>query len=97
MSFGSGENGQLGLGQKKRTAVKPQTVDKLTGKDIVKIRCGMRHCLAITRTGDAYSWGCGLLGRLGHGNQRHYYVPRHMALIHQFSVERCVGVRDSTG
>ena len=91
LAFGSGEHGQLGLGQKKKVAKIPTPIPKLVGKDIVKVRSGARHCLAISRTGDSYSWGCGLLGRLGHGNSRHYYVPRNMALIHQYSVERCVG------
>jgi len=86
--FGTGENGQLGIGPKKRVAKSPAIIAKLSNQDIVKIRCGMTHNLAITSTGDIFSWGCGLLGRLGHGNQRNVFYPRRMALLHQFSVER---------
>lgn len=48
------------------------------------------------RTGDIFTWGCGLLGRLGHGNKRNYFAPRRVATVHQLAAERCVQPKRTT-
>ena len=37
-------------------------------EDVELVACGLgNHCLAITRHGDAWTWGAGAEGQLGHG------------------------------
>lgn len=43
---------------------------------VVNVRCGGGHCLALTEFGHVYSWGRGLYGRLGHGDERDVETPR---------------------
>ena len=35
--------------------------------EIVQISCGSTHALALTKNGDAYSWGFGTMGACGQG------------------------------
>lgn len=58
------------------------TLDKaLHGKTITKIAAGAHHCLAMTNTGEVYSWGSGEDGRLGHGDIRDRSMPRKIAAL----------------
>lgn len=38
----------------------------LAGVKITKIACGTNHCVALSDTGEVYTWGFGGYGRLGH-------------------------------
>lgn len=49
--FGSGDTGQLGLGDEMLTRKKPMPLKVLDDKEIVDIVCGGMHTLAITREG----------------------------------------------
>lgn len=40
------------------------------------VACGARHCAAVARTGDVYTWGCADYGGLGHGTQAPEWRPR---------------------
>jgi alpha-tubulin suppressor-like RCC1 family protein len=57
-SFGKGNFGALGLGGTVFSAA-PQPIGKLNNKKISSIACGMYHTLALSDTGDVYSWGRG--------------------------------------
>eukprot|EP01083_Nonionella_stella_P208552 756761_1 len=39
------------------------------------IACGFKHNVAVTRTGLAYTWGCGEHGQLGLGDQQDVLKP----------------------
>lgn len=41
----------------------PQKIANLN--NIVKIKCGINHCLAIDKSGSLFSWGSGKGGELG--------------------------------
>jgi len=43
-----------------------QTIKKLQ-PEVKVISCGDNHVLVVTAEGDAYSWGCGVFGKCGHG------------------------------
>lgn len=45
-------------------------------KHVLQVSCGSRHALAVCTDGDVYSWGFGQNGRLGHGDQNLYAVPK---------------------
>ena len=56
LSFGNGSEGVLGNGNTECTHI-PQEIIALSGKQIKKIACGWRHCLALSGTGKVYTWG----------------------------------------
>ncbi|KAI8335728.1 regulator of chromosome condensation 1/beta-lactamase-inhibitor protein II [Chlamydoabsidia padenii] len=66
--FGSGDTGQLGLGDSMLIRKRPMPLKVLDDKKIVDIACGGMHTLAVTEDGQLYSWGCNdqrALGRSG--------------------------------
>ncbi|KAJ3086598.1 hypothetical protein HK102_012865 [Quaeritorhiza haematococci] len=66
--FGSGEVGQLGLGEDVLEKVKPAIVRDLSDKEIVDIAVGGMHTIVLTKDGKLYSWGNNdqmVLGRTG--------------------------------
>ncbi|KAI9302721.1 regulator of chromosome condensation 1/beta-lactamase-inhibitor protein II [Cunninghamella echinulata] len=66
--FGSGDTGQLGLGDSMLTRKRPMPLKVLDDKNIVDVACGGMHSIAITKEGELYSWGCNdqrALGRSG--------------------------------
>lgn len=44
-------------------------------KRVVSIACGNLHNIALTETGECWSWGWGVHGALGHGNKRFQLFP----------------------
>ncbi|XP_054155256.1 RCC1 and BTB domain-containing protein 1-like [Oppia nitens] len=66
-SWGYNNNGELGIGTTVNSN-RPNLIDGLVGKRIVDISCGYDHSLALTATGDVYSWGDNSYGQLGNGN-----------------------------
>lgn len=40
----------------------------LDGIEIVSVACGFNHTVALSKTGDVYTWGSGKEGALGHGD-----------------------------
>ncbi|KAL2643085.1 hypothetical protein R1flu_010672 [Riccia fluitans] len=64
-SWGNGSNYQLGIGTTGVLRV-PGRVDALQGCDIVSVAAAKFHSVALTASGEVYSWGFGRGGRLGH-------------------------------
>ena len=68
---GKGSNGRLGLGDSDNRSTLTRITRFPEGVKIFQIsqaKSGDGHCLAITNTGQVYSWGEGSYGRLGHGD-----------------------------
>lgn len=87
LAFGRGDSGQLGNTTKMPPAghfeASPVPVP-LPGDDdttapprekIAQISCGGNHNLALTESGDVYSWGYGDMCQLGHGKAKDEYRP----------------------
>lgn len=81
-AFGDNSSAQLGVGftafrMNDKRFWKPQRVAKSRLKKIriVAASCGAEHTLALTDTGEVFSWGSRKNGRLGHGLQLH--LPRN--------------------
>jgi RCC1 and BTB domain-containing protein len=74
-TWGGGEHGQLGHGDKVNKT-SPCLVEALRDKLLVQITCGWSHTVALTDTGDVYTWGNGDHGKLGHGDTMKVTVPR---------------------
>ena len=85
-SWGFNSNGQLGLGHTD-TVSSPQEITFL-GSDIIEIGCGSgsTHCIAVTKSGKCYTWGCNEYGQLGLGNNKKAYSPRELHLQNIVSI-----------
>ena len=57
-SWGLNDKGQLGLGNETST-LDPQPITSI-GKPVIKIDCGLKHCLALTKDYVLYVWGSNL-------------------------------------
>jgi hypothetical protein len=69
IGFGLNEDGQSGASVKKEKEIGlPQIIKFPTRVQIVAISAGSRHSLALSDDGAVYSWGWGLSGQLGHGD-----------------------------
>ncbi|KAG8373675.1 hypothetical protein BUALT_Bualt11G0049300 [Buddleja alternifolia] len=75
-SWGRGEDGQLGLGDAE-DRYSPTQLSALDGLEIVSVTCGADHTTAYSQSQmQAYSWGWGDFGRLGHGNSSDLFSPQ---------------------
>ncbi|KAK4509845.1 uncharacterized protein ATC70_007149 [Mucor velutinosus] len=66
--FGTGDTGQLGLGEDMLERKRPMPLKVLDDEDIVDVVSGGMHSIAITKDGKLWSWGCNdqrALGRSG--------------------------------
>jgi len=74
-TFGGGEHGQLGHGDKVNK-VKPTLVQALDDIFLQQITCGWSHSVALTSEGEVYTWGNGDHGKLGHGSGKKVSTPQ---------------------
>lgn len=58
-AWGSGQNGQLGLGSV-RNSNEPAFIDFLKDEKVIDIICGDSNALALTQSGKVYGWGQGI-------------------------------------
>jgi alpha-tubulin suppressor-like RCC1 family protein len=88
-SWGSAENGctgkgsdgkQIGAGKATFGIHMPNKIPALQGIKIKKVCCGVNHTVALTDTGDVYTWGFGGYGRLGHKQQKDEFKPRKIEM-----------------
>jgi alpha-tubulin suppressor-like RCC1 family protein len=79
-SFGNGLHGRLGHGNEE-TCFEPRRIAFFdTTARVAKISAGTTHSLALTKDGKAYSFGFGMFGRLGHGDETDQLLPREITL-----------------
>ena len=62
---GSGDFGQLGLGEETTERKRPFPLDAFGGSPVVSLSCGGMHSAAVTREGAVYTWGVNDDGSLG--------------------------------
>ena len=48
------------------------------------IACGERHALAVSTDGRLFTWGCGEMGRLGHGDEDDHMEPTEIDYLPNF-------------
>ena len=63
-SYGYGEYGVMGRGMAVYSP-SPQPITNLHKQFIIKVACGLQHCLALSNQGEVYAWGRGFEGQLG--------------------------------
>lgn len=65
-SWGSNQYGQLGY-ELEAEQPTPRVIPQLNGIQIVQIACGWKHTIALTRSGQMFTWGTSRHGALGLG------------------------------
>jgi E3 ubiquitin-protein ligase HERC2 len=73
-SWGDGDFGKLGRGGSEGCNV-PHNIERLNSLDVVQIECGAQFSLALTKSGEVWTWGKGDYFRLGHGCDQHVRKP----------------------
>ncbi|EDV24451.1 uncharacterized protein TRIADDRAFT_56257 [Trichoplax adhaerens] len=68
-TFGSGQNGQLGLGSKIMDSNIPKLVEALSKRKIKHIACGESHTAVVSDKGELFTFGDGRHGKLGQGDE----------------------------
>ena len=61
--MGSNTEGKLGLKLEMRSVNVPTLVGDLSG--VTKVQCGSQHSVALTESGEVYTWGQAFYGQLG--------------------------------
>lgn len=58
------------------------------GKRIIQVAAGWAHSVAVSWAGDAYTWGWGLDGMLGHGDEVSRFLPTRVTLTNEAITQR---------
>ncbi|GKY95712.1 hypothetical protein MPSEU_000532000 [Mayamaea pseudoterrestris] len=77
LTWGRGDDGRLGHGDNGWKYV-PRLCQSLTGQVVVQVTCGSYHTAAVTSDGALHTWGGGMYGKLGHGNESGSSVPKRV-------------------
>lgn len=76
-TWGRGDDGRLGHGDNGWKYV-PRIAQSLSGQVIVQVTCGSYHTAAVASNGDLFTWGGGMYGKLGHGDESGHSTPRRV-------------------
>jgi alpha-tubulin suppressor-like RCC1 family protein len=74
LAWGWGHFGQLGNGTT-ANSLEPARVVGLEAVSVYRVACGSAHSAVVSDTGQLYTWGWGVNGQLGHGDDSTYLVP----------------------
>jgi hypothetical protein len=86
-TWGRGVFGQLGHGNHESYSV-PMPVSALSQVPILQVSCGWQHSLALSHSGQVYSWGYGDDGQLGQGSTQDYITPTVLPGLRDVAVVR---------
>ena len=79
-SFGSGMYGKLGHGgsglELETGQMVPRAIRAFMELTVTQVAAGAHHSLALTTTGDVFTWGWGCNGALGHGHEGNQSEPK---------------------
>jgi len=94
LCWGTGDTGQLGLGENTLCRKKPAVVKgDLEGENVVTVVSGGMHSVALTEEGKVYTWGCNDEGALGRNANcmEDECVPGLVTQITEVVVSVCAG------
>ncbi|GFY87472.1 regulator of chromosome condensation (RCC1) family protein [Actinidia rufa] len=87
-SWGRGEDGQLGHADAE-DRLSPTQLSALDDHEIVSVTCGADHTTAFSESCmQAYSWGWGDFGRLGHGNSSDLFTPQPIKALQGLRIKQ---------
>lgn len=100
-SWGDGDFGKLGRGGSEGCFI-PHQIERLNDFNVVQIECGAQFSLALTKSGEVWTWGKGDYYRLGHGTDQHIRKPtpiqglRNKKVVHvAVGAIHCLAVTDT--
>lgn len=81
-SWGDGDFGKLGRGGSEGCFT-PHQVERLSSNEVgvTQIECGAQFSLALTKSGEVWTWGKGDYYRLGHGTDQHVRKPTPVCTV----------------
>uniref|UniRef100_A0A8C0K1F9 HECT and RLD domain containing E3 ubiquitin protein ligase 5 n=1 Tax=Canis lupus dingo TaxID=286419 RepID=A0A8C0K1F9_CANLU len=86
-AWGQNLHGQLGVGRLFTSIPTPQLVEHLSGVPLVQISAGKAHSMALSMSGNIYSWGRNDLGQLGLGHTNGEDFPSLIEALDNQKVE----------
>uniref|UniRef100_A0A2K6KFN3 HECT and RLD domain containing E3 ubiquitin protein ligase 5 n=1 Tax=Rhinopithecus bieti TaxID=61621 RepID=A0A2K6KFN3_RHIBE len=86
-AWGQNLHGQLGVGRKFPSTTTPQIVEHLAGVPLAQISAGEAHSMALTMSGNIYSWGKNEFGQLGLGHTESKDSPSLIEALDNQKVE----------
>jgi len=95
-TWGRGVFGQLGHGNHESYSV-PMPVSALSQVPILQVSCGWQHSLALSQSGQVYSWGYGDDGQLGQGSTQDYITPTVIPGLRDVAVVKVACGHSHTG
>ncbi|CAM6119340.1 unnamed protein product [Calypogeia fissa] len=78
--WGWGRYGNLGLGDRNDRLV-PGEVASVPGERFSLVACGWRHTIAVSDSGNLYTFGWSKYGQLGHGDYMDHLVPYQVGAL----------------
>ncbi|KAH3756432.1 chromosome condensation regulator [Pelomyxa schiedti] len=82
-SWGSNLSGQLGVGAHTKREQVPTEITDLKPKHIVSASCGAYHTVALSESGDVFTWGINDRGQLGEEDTSPIFcTPREVEHLH---------------
>ena len=79
-SWGYGGLRELDNGNQQRQLL-PNKLEALAGQRVVAVSGGTNYSIASTADGALWSWGWGVAGRLGHGDQQDQWQPKKVEAV----------------
>ena len=74
-TWGRGDDGRLGHGDTGWKYI-PKLVEALVSHCVIQVTCGSYHTAAVTSNGLLFTWGGGMYGKLGQGDENGHPTPR---------------------
>ena len=94
-TWGGGEHGQLGHGDKVNKHA-PCRVEALQDECVLQVTCGWSHTVALSEDARVYTWGNGDHGKLGHGDTLKVTTPRLVDALREQRVCRVASYNEHT-
>ena len=79
-SWGGGGFGKLGHGDEQDQLL-PKKVEAFADQSVVATSAGTGHSLVLTSDGAVWSWGAGVYGQLGHGDEQRQMLPKKIEAL----------------
>ncbi len=78
-TFGAGDSGRLGHGDsEERLTPARVTHENLDGKNVIEIAAGGSHTVAVSADGTVFTFGWGVMGKLGHFDEEDRLAPTQL-------------------
>ena len=85
---GNSLDGALGIGpitEEVKIPVKVEIKKHKGTRKVQMIAAGREHSICLTQSKEVFTWGIGLKGRLGHGDEVDMKTPKEITMLHQFT------------